>query len=243
MAITLFGSASTPTDNGTNTTDPTVVTPPLNMLAGDLVMLIASARNASATIAISQQGGQSWNSFATSNGTFATLSIKFMWCRFNGTWSANPSVSFASATCNIVAMVVFRPSSSSHVWAIDAGNTGGYSNQAAAASFTVSSATPQNPSNVSVAIACTDDDNTWTISGTNWVKTSLSTQYRNTSGSDASISWAYQIQTVAANTNSCVHTQATNGNDPGIWFRVTFYENKLPNPVNISQSVKRASYY
>ncbi len=41
MSITYFGSASTPADGGTNTTNPTVVTPPGGMLAGDLVLMIA----------------------------------------------------------------------------------------------------------------------------------------------------------------------------------------------------------
>lgn len=51
-AITYFGSASTPADNGTNTASPTAVTPPANMQKGDLVILIAAARATSGTISM-----------------------------------------------------------------------------------------------------------------------------------------------------------------------------------------------
>ena len=59
MSITYFGSASTPADNGTNTTNPTAVTPPGSMQAGDLVLMIAQSRDSTATLAISNAGGQS----------------------------------------------------------------------------------------------------------------------------------------------------------------------------------------
>ncbi len=54
MSIAYFASASTPTaDPGTNTANPTAVTPPGSMLAGDLVLMIAQARASSGTLAIS----------------------------------------------------------------------------------------------------------------------------------------------------------------------------------------------
>jgi hypothetical protein len=69
------------------------------------------------------------------------------------------------------------------------------------------------------------DDNTWgTLTGTNWVKTSLSNQYRNLAGNDSSSTFAYQLQTTAAPTNNVSQTQLTVGNDATAWRRITFYE-------------------
>jgi hypothetical protein len=67
MAITYYGSASRPADNGTNTSNPTAVTPPGGMLAGDLVLMIAQRRASSGTLAISNAGGQSWTSETQQN--------------------------------------------------------------------------------------------------------------------------------------------------------------------------------
>ena len=115
MSITYFGSASTPADNGTNTANPTAVTPPGSMLAGDLVLMIGESRASSATLAISSAGGQSWTSGTQLNQT--NCRIMLFWCRFNGTWSANPSVSFGNTNQHIVVMHVFRPSNANSVWA------------------------------------------------------------------------------------------------------------------------------
>ena len=232
MAITLFGSASTPTDNGTNTTNPTVVTPPASMLSGDLVILLCWKRNAATGIAMSAAGGQAWSVLSpeTVNTLTATLTTASFWCTFNGTWSTNPSVAFGATTNNNVLMLVFRPTGSGYSWSLGLVTTPTFQN--AAVSHTMNALVPNKSSNVSVSIMHTDDDNTWTFSGTNWIKTNLSAQYRNTSGSDASASVAYQIQTVAASTNQVTHTEATLGNDPGSLYGFWFYEaqNRIPRP-------------
>lgn len=241
MAITLFGSASVPTDNGTNTTNPTAfANPPIaSMAAGDLVIIFAWCRTSAATIAMSNTGGQSWNSFVSQSSANATLSVNVFWCTYNGTWSAAPSVSFGATTNNCVLMIVFRSSGGTvNQWGIDTA-VGAFVDRAAAASFTISEWTPKQQSSVSIGASFTDDDNTWSISGTNWVRTNLSNQYRNTSGNDTSCCVAYQIQNSPAATNNLVLTEATLGNDGGFTFAICFSEfpNKTLNNYQFPKSV------
>ena len=224
MAATFHGYAIVPTtDDGTNTADPTAITPPGSMAAGDLVVLWATCRTASATLAISQAGGQTWNS--EDSATSTNITSRLFWCRFNGTWSANPSVSFGATTCNSVSMLVFRPTTGTNVWALDQGEA---VNSFAAPStpFTVT-ITGQTTTNISVAVALwsTTDNNTWdTLSGTGWVKTSLPAQNRNSSGQDISQTWAYKIQTGSGATNDVSQNQATLGGDLGVSGIACFYE-------------------
>lgn len=253
MAITFFGVASTPADGAatTNTTDPTVVTPPSNMLSGDLAIMCALCRTSSATLAVSATGGQTWTPINPSLNHGGTGTSRQFWCVFNGTWSASPSVSFGAATNNTVVMVVFRPTSSLSAWNVQGLANGNQSFVAPSSPFTITVAnsnyTPANNNNLNIAIWMTDDDNTWgTLSGTNWDKTGLSAQYRNTSGSDSSMSIAYQIQTLAAATNSVSQNQATNGGDPATTQRFGFYEllePRLYKITQLNQAVNRSNTY
>ncbi len=230
MAITLFGAASIPTDNGTNTTNPTAfANPPIaSMVAGDLVFVYGYCRTSSATLAVSNAGGQSWTSGTSQSSANATLSANFFWCRFNGTWSAAPSFSFGATTNNNVVMLVFRPTSGTMVWDEDGGNTGSFVDKTSASIFTITGWTTQRASTVSIAVWNTGDDNTWgalTSDDGNWVKTSLSAQYRNTSGNDTSSSFAYNIKTATGTTGTSVSQNLTaNGPDGGFTFSISFYE-------------------
>lgn len=221
MAATFFGYAIVPTtDDGTNTADPTAIAPPGSMAAGDLVILWATARTGSATLAISQAGGQSWNT--EDSATSTNITSRLFWCRFNGSWSANPSVSFGATTCNSVSMLVFRPSTGANLWAMEQAES--VAAFAAAATITI---TGQTTGRISVAVALwsTVDNNTWgSLSGTGWIKTSLPAQNRNSSGQDTSQTWAYQIQTAAGATNNVSQTEATLGNDLGVAAIACFYE-------------------
>ncbi len=68
-------------------------------------------------------GNQIWTTEAAQSQTNCT--IRLFWCRFNGTWSANPSVNFSGTTCNTVVMHVFRPSNTSSVWQVDVAQVSG----------------------------------------------------------------------------------------------------------------------
>jgi trimeric autotransporter adhesin len=232
MAITLFsGAPGIPSDNGTNVNDPSAFNnPPIaSMVAGDLCVIVAAKRNSTGSISMSDTGGQSWTQYQTVQGT-AVLTSAVFWCRYNGTWSSAPSVSFGATTNNTIWMLIFRPTTGTNVWTEDSGPSADKGSTFAAASpVSITGWTPANASNVNIAVWITDDDNTWgTLSGTNWVKTSLDAQRRNTSGSDTSVTIAYQIQTVAAPTNNVSQAQATLGNDPGHYYRISMYEAAPP---------------
>src|SRR5258708_5216342 len=178
MAITFFGVSATPTDNGTNATSTITLAPPLSMVAGDLVFVYSYCRTNSSTIAVTTTGGQTWFSGTATNSANAVLTSNFFWCRFNGTWSVNPIFTYGASTNTNAIMIVFRPTSGNNYWGTDGAQTGSFVDKVAASSFTVTGWTPHNPSTVNIGISNTDDDNTWTISGTNWINTSLSAQYR-----------------------------------------------------------------
>lgn len=246
MAITFFGVASIPSDNGTNTTNPTVFSnPPIaSMQEGDLIITIAWARASGFTPQLSVGGGQTWNPGTGVTATSAILVAAYYWCRFNGTWTAAPEWTFGGSTINNNAiMLVFRTDKKGTGWELDPGITPGWTNQAVASSFTITGWTPVNPFNICVGASFTDDDNTWNISGSNWIRTGLSNQYRNTSGQDASGSFAYQIQSTPAATNNLTMTEATLGNDGGFTFSICIYE-QIPGKIyQIKQAIKRSNSY
>ncbi len=228
MAITFFNFASTPADNGTNTADPTAVTPPGSMLDGDLVFLIGRASATSGTVAISQAGGQSWNSLTQQNQT--QCRTRCFWCRFNGTWGANPSVSFGATSNNGVVMLVFRPTQGSNTWSVDVAEVGGtYAAPSSPFTVTITGITTLTNGAVVIAAWGSADDNTWGSLTGGW--TALSTaQFRNTSGSnDGSITAAYKVMATAGPSGNVAQNQATLGGDAGTTHIIAFKENTVNN--------------
>jgi len=219
--ITYFGSASTPADNGTNTANPTTVIPPANMQAGDLVLMIAQARAISGALAISNAGGQSWTSETQQNQT--NCRIRLFWCRFNGTWSANPSVAMGSANCNTVVMHVFRPSNTSSVWQVDVAQVSGNFSAPPAPNRTVTIPEITTISDGALVFAtwASIDDNAWGSLTAGWF-TPGSAQYRNTSGSDQSQTHAYRIMAPAGATGNVSKNQLTLGGDAGARLIIAF---------------------
>jgi len=234
MAITYFGTIGVPTDNGTSAVSPVAfANPPIaSMTTGDLVVVYAYCRNASATIAVSNAGGQTWTSETLHNGSTATLSGRIFWCRFNGTWSAAPSFSFSSTTNTNVVMHVFRPTTSTNNWGLDASSNPTNINvpRSFAAAATISSPSASvnttQTNTVSLFTVSTDDDNTWgTPAGSGWTQiTSPSSQFRNTSGNDASSAYMYNIRTSIGTLTVPSLNEATLGNDPGIHSQYIWYE-------------------
>jgi len=220
MPVYLYGSASTPADGAaaTGTADPTAVTPPSGMLAGDLVCMIGQQRATGATLAISQAGGQTWTSEAAIGITNQT--DRLFWCTFNGTWSADPSVDFSAATCNSVQMHVFRPPSTDYTWEV---------NQALAETEDASSpyanpgqTTTGTDPTVTLVGWFTADDNSWNASGDTGWQVAGTAQYRNTSGSDQSAAYEYKLQTSAGATGAVDKTQNTVTGDACTTFAITF---------------------
>ena len=218
ISITYISSASTPADGGTNTTNPTVVIPPLNMQAGDLVLMIAQSRDSTAALAISNNGGQSWTSETQQNQT--NCRIRLFWCRFNGTWSANPSVSFGNTNNHIVVMHVFRPSNTSSVWAEDVAQvSANYAAPGGAHTVTIPGITTITDGALVFAAWASSDNNTWGSLTAGW-STPGSAYYRN--ASNASQTHAYKVMATAGASGNVSQNQATLGGDAGARLIIAF---------------------
>lgn len=204
-APTYFGSASNPADNGSQADNATVaVTPPGSMVYGDLVIFIGQVQvnTPSSAMAISNAGGQSWSSASVIQGTSNDQSFAVFWCQFNGTWSANPSIVFASesGTQPVTAIMhVFRPDVVG-TWAVDTAIAGGA--EASASPVVIDGITPVHEHAVVLAGWAIPNVSTWgTLSGAGWAVVATA-QYRNTAGSDQSSAFAYQLQRYPAATGN-----------------------------------------
>jgi hypothetical protein len=189
------------------------------MLAGDLVLMIGESRASSGTLSISETGGQTWTSETQVNQT--NCRIRLFWCRFNGTWSANPSVSFGNTNQHIVVMHVFRPSKASIVWAVDVAQVSSTYAAPGAAPYTVT-----NPSITTItygalvfAAWASSDDNTWGSLTAGWSTPGLA-QYRN--NSNLSQTHAYKVMTTVGASGIVSKTQLTNGPDAGARLIIAF---------------------
>src|SRR5688572_5146428 len=116
---TFLGVSSAPADNGAQAGPTVAVTPPGTMLAGDLVIVYAQYRATGATISISANGGQAWTTATTYSPAGLNQTIAIFWCRYNGTWGTNPSVTVGAGVNGLSAMMyVFRPSNSNSLWGV-----------------------------------------------------------------------------------------------------------------------------
>lgn len=230
MAITLFGSASNPADNGTGTTSPVVITPPASMQAGDLVFVTVCQSGTTGTVAVSQAGGQVWASLTQRNAT--RNRAKSFWCIFSGSWSANPSFTTVASTNGIARMLVFRPNGgTASSWQIDVAEVSG-TYTAPASPFTVSIAQITTQTNGALVVAgwTSADDNTWGSLTAGW-SALTDTQIRNTSTTyQQSMTHAWEIKGTAGATGAVAQNQATNGGDAGTKIIMAFKEVPLPSP-------------
>lgn len=218
--ITYVNSASNPADNGTLNTATVTVTPPGSMRDGDIVFMIGMRRASNiTTFAVSATGGQIWNELPSLTGT-ANISIRIFWCRFNGTWSASPSVNLQGTGGNSVIMHVFRPSTRVYSWAVDVSQAS--TNHAAAASITRTGVTTNNNNTLTFVGWFTADDNSWGTPSAGWT-TAGSAQYRNLQGMDMSASFAYRILTTAGTTGDVAKSQTANSPDAATSVIVSFY--------------------
>lgn len=215
--INFFGVGTNPTDGGSvdATGGSLSCTPPASMQTGDLVIMFGSARLAAITITVNTTGGQSWNSLDVMNST--NYSARMFWCRFNGTWSADPAIAITNTNATSLQLFVFRPTTSTNTWGVDVAFA--FSAFSGTGAKTITGINTVDNSTVSFAFwSGVGAAATWgSLSGTGWVKTSLSAQYVNNDGNRVSNTFAYQIKTSAGATNNVAQTPSlsTNG-DMGI---------------------------
>lgn len=222
MAITFFGVSSTPADNSTST-NPVTITPPASMVAGDLAVVVLNHKS-SGNWSIVEEGGQTWTALGASTSG-STIARVLYWCRYNGTWSADPTFSNSaggSAPATGV-MTVFRPTNGANTWTgYEVSNSGA---NATTTLVTFGSFTPTNANSVTLGTWLSSDNNTWgNLTGTGWSKSGLSNQYRNSSGQDNSITLAYYIQGTVEVIPEVSQTQLTLGADNTLGRNFNFYE-------------------
>lgn len=187
------------------------------------------------------------STFATNAGTGGNFTITGSLTNgdnvpFSG-WSENPSIAFGATTCNSAYMHVFRPPSTSYTWGVDVAAVE-LDDTSDPFTITGQTTTGTNPT-VTFAGWLTGDDNEWgTLTGTGWGVTG-GAQYRNTSGSDQSASFAHKIQTAAAATGNVSKSQTTLGPNDTTTFIVTMeaIRPRYREPVNRSFAVVRAAGY
>jgi hypothetical protein len=219
--ITYFNSSSNPVDaaNASLASATVAVTPPASMQQGDLVIMIGQRRASNVTLTVSATGGQIWNALPILTGT-NNVSPRIFWCRFNGTWTANPSVAMTTASTNTVVMHVFRPPGRNYSWAVDVDQVA--VNQASNSTITITGVTTVRPNTVTLAAWFTADENTWGAPSAGWTTTG-SAQYRNLAGTDQSCTFAHQIRTTAGSTGNVAKTQTSLNPDAAKSAIVTFY--------------------
>jgi hypothetical protein len=229
--IEYFDSNSNPADNGSLNNATPSVTPPANMENGDLVLLVGQRRISNVTFTVSETGGQDWNELPALTGT-NNVSARIFWCRFNGEWTADPSISMSGTGGNTIIMHVFRPPARGYAWKLDVDQV--QTGSGAAATITRAGVTTENANTVTLAAWFTADDNTWgnmnDVSGTGWVVTG-NAQYRNRQGTDQSATFAHLIQTTAGATGNVSKQQTANGNDATRTAIVSFYCHRTNMPL------------
>jgi len=224
ITISHFASASNPADPGSNNVRITAVTYPLNMQAGDLVLMIAQQRSTGTDFAISQAGGQSWTAETAQSQTNCT--IKLFWCRFNGTWTANPSVDFGISAPNTLVMHVFRPSKANVMWQVDVPQASANFPAPGLPNYTVTIPGITTITNGALVFAtwASRDNNRWGSLTAEWT-TPGSAQYRNMSGSQQSQTHAFRIMATAGATGNVSKNQSTTGGggyDAGRYLIIAF---------------------
>lgn len=205
-----FDKSSAPlTDPGLQPGPTAIVVPPALMQAGDLVVMYGQYAANSAALSIGITGGQSWNSGAVFTPGGTNQSIFISWCRFNGTWAANPTVTGPGLLSLTAVMYVFRPSTPNSLWGVNVAQTNANGN---GATQTITGVTTTLPKTVTMGFFSNLSTNTWgTLTGAGWSNTGLSPQYRNTTTGQTHAA-AYKIQTAAGATGNVALTQTSNVN-------------------------------
>ncbi len=203
---------------------PRAITPPV-VQTGDLVVIVASYRG-TATLALSQNGGQVWTSEANTQANGVT--VRVFWTQFNGIWSGNPAVTNTTGTAPLTVYSFGVDMAPGMYPEIDvpflSGNHAG--GTVTVPSFTTSAGALALAGWISI------DDNTWSAPTTGWSTPGNQAQWRNTNGSDGSIALAFRNMTSAGLTGSVARNQATLGPDNGVYFRMAFKATALTPPTS-----------
>lgn len=236
MAITLHGSSSVPTDNGSNATTLISLVPPAGMIANDLVMVFLQQRGTATVTGNPDNGGQSWTEFSATSFTNQVLHVRF--ATFNGSWSSNPSWSLSAGTCTTGLMLVFRPNTGKILTPNLSYGVGNGWGQGALVSGTTTftsgfSITSPAVDQLGLFIYNTADDNTWSLTTPNGYALVAPNQVRNLAGTDQSIAIPWKTSSSTAALGNFTLIQATLGADQTRGYSWHFYEIDPPSYVPV----------
>lgn len=224
MAITYFGKAHNPasdgSDSGTRTT--VTVTPPASMVTGDLVYVHVRTRG-EPTLSVGVTGGQTWNPLANTN---TPGSARVFWCRYNGTWDADPRFDQSlSANTMSAFMVVFRPTDGANTWDVDVAEVAGaFSAPGAPGDVTVAEITTLTDGAVVLVAWANSVAATWGLQTVGWTNPGSLAQLRELAGNDVSTSIAYQIKATAGATGAITNRQLSATLSAGLSTIIAFKE-------------------
>jgi hypothetical protein len=181
--ITYVGEARQPLIDNVSTNASTVaITPPSSIMAADdfVVVYVAAEAAASAiTITNAAATGQAWTTGADTN--LNGMRFRIFYCKYSGSWSANPTFSWGTSTQYQAWMVVFRGVDTTT--AIDAGpNIAAF---AAATNILIPANTLPTVTANAMVIASwhSVDNNTWALQTAGWSNPNNLTQWRHGGGS------------------------------------------------------------
>lgn len=211
--IVYFGSASTPADGGIQNISlatPFFITPPSNMLAGDLVYIhLYCAAAGPRTFLITSPAGQSFT--LTGNQVGSNPESYTAWCTFNGSWGGfDPFFSISgAATVKSGVMHVIRPNRVGGVWAVDQAFTQS-TGSVGSTNSTITGITNTHPNNVTIAtwITQTSTPVLSSYSGGGWRQLGGS-QYRNHGTNNKGSMYAFQAQGRGSNLGATGNVQIT----------------------------------
>lgn len=214
-----FGTASNSTTGATQILD---VTPPASMVRGQAVIIYAqSDSNPAGTKTISNTGGQEWTNIYDSTGVSAGFSI--WWCKFNGVWSANPSVDFGAVTPDLTAasviMHVFTATANRYRWMFESFHTYATSGNVVC---TIGDTSISNVRTLALCSWITSDVNTWGNLTATWTVTGAA-EYT-VSGSGQSSTYAHKFFTSSGTSGAISKEQLTNGPDNSLQTIIVFAE-------------------
>jgi hypothetical protein len=186
------------------------------MQLGDLYVLVAAYRG-TATLSVAETGGQTWTAEANAQANGQT--VRVFWSRFNGNWTANPSVTNTTGTSTLT------------VYSFAVGMSAGWHPEidTVFSAGSHSGGTVMVPSFTTIADGAlallgwvSSDNNAWSSPPAGWSTPGGQLQWRNGNGSDNSIGLAYQVKGSAGATGSIARGQTGNGPDSGIYFRLAW---------------------
>ena len=226
-AITFLAARSLPADHAKlDDSVARAIEPPQGMSEGDLVELVAAVRSPTANLSLADIGGQAWSAEnqLLVNGQ---AHIRVFHSRFNGQWSATPSVETDSKTGAglTLAMLVFRPSHPSNQWGIAVPQASAwFGSPAAPLDVTTLRQSSAAARTVTVAAFITPEDSDWSLQTEGWSNVPGLAALTNAQGGAMTLSMAYRLDAAPGVRGPLVNRQTASGEHDGRWVMEAFEE-------------------